>query len=56
MSIEDCKIVSLPKIADAKGNLTFVEPGRHLPFDIERVYYLYDGGFPKYPDLFDDCI
>jgi len=42
MSIEDCKIISLPKIADAKGNLTFVESGRHIPFDIERVYYLYD--------------
>lgn len=27
---------------DARGNLTFIEGGRHIPFDIRRVYYLYD--------------
>src|SRR5690349_16544991 len=32
----------LPIIPDARGNLTFVEGRRHLPFPIERVYYLYD--------------
>jgi dTDP-4-dehydrorhamnose 3,5-epimerase-like enzyme len=32
----------LPKIADPRGNLTFIEEGRHVPFDIKRVYYLYD--------------
>ena len=32
----------LPIIPDARGNLTFVEGRRHLPFSIERVYYLYD--------------
>jgi hypothetical protein len=42
MDIERCKIVDLPKIADPRGNLTFVEPDRHIPFDIQRVYYLYD--------------
>jgi hypothetical protein len=42
MAIEDCKIISLPKIGDSKGNLTFVESRRHIPFDIKRVYYLYD--------------
>lgn len=42
MSLEDCKIIELPKIADPRGNLTFVEGGRHIPFDISRVYYLYD--------------
>lgn len=40
--IEDCRIVELPKIQDARGNLTFIENSRHLPFDIKRVYYLYD--------------
>jgi hypothetical protein len=40
--LEDCKLVDLPKITDARGNLTFVEGGRHVPFDIKRVYYLYD--------------
>ena len=38
----DCKIIDLPKIADPRGNLTFIEAGAHIPFAIERVYYLYD--------------
>ena len=42
MSIEACRIVDLPKISDPRGNLTFVEGGRHVPFNIQRVYYLYD--------------
>lgn len=42
MTIADCKIIELPKIADPRGNLTFVEGGEHIPFDIRRVYYLYD--------------
>ncbi len=37
-----CRIIDLPKIADPRGNLTFVESGAHIPFAIERVYYLYD--------------
>ena len=37
-----CKIVDLPKISDPRGNLTFVEGGNQIPFDIQRVYYLYD--------------
>lgn len=40
--INDCRIVELPKISDPRGNLTFVEQGEHIPFNIERVYYLYD--------------
>ena len=43
MNIEKCKIIELPKISDPRGNLTFIEgEGRHVPFDIKRVYYLYD--------------
>ena len=42
MTISDCRLISLPKIADARGNLTFVEGNNHVPFDIQRVYYLYD--------------
>lgn len=42
MSIHDCKIIDLPKIEDRRGNLTFIEAGRHVPFQLERVYYLYD--------------
>lgn len=42
MSIDFCKLVDLPKINDERGNLTFVESGKHTPFDIKRSYYLYD--------------
>ena len=41
-SIELCRIIDLPKIIDPRGNLTFVEGNNHVPFAIERVYYLYD--------------
>jgi hypothetical protein len=41
-SIGDCRIVTLPKITDPRGNLTFIEGDRHVPFSISRVYYLYD--------------
>jgi len=34
--------IELPKITDPRGNLTFVEANRHVPFDIKRVFYLYD--------------
>lgn len=37
-----CRMVDLPKISDRRGNLTFIEGQTHVPFDIERVYYLYD--------------
>jgi dTDP-4-dehydrorhamnose 3,5-epimerase-like enzyme len=40
--IDKCKIVELPKISDPRGNLTFIEGNQHIPFDIRRVYYLYD--------------
>jgi len=42
MAIADCIITELPRIQDPRGNLTFVEAGRQAPFDIRRVYYLYD--------------
>ena len=42
MSIKRCQTIDLPRINDPRGNLTFVEGGRHVPFDIRRVYYLYD--------------
>lgn len=37
-----CRLIDLPKISDPRGNLTFVESSRHIPFDVARVYYLYD--------------
>lgn len=42
MSIEKCQIIPLPKIVDERGNLSFVEGESHVPFQIQRVYYLYD--------------
>lgn len=35
-------IITLPKICDPRGNLTFVENGRHVPFEIARAYWVYD--------------
>ena len=42
MQIDECRMIEFPRISDPRGNLTFVEGGRHIPFDIRRVYYLYD--------------
>lgn len=42
MLISNCRMIELPKIHEPRGNLTFVEGGIHIPFDIARVYYLYD--------------
>ncbi len=36
------RLVDLPVVHDARGNLTFIEGGNHIDFDIARVYYLYD--------------
>jgi dTDP-4-dehydrorhamnose 3,5-epimerase-like enzyme len=41
-TIHDCKLIDLRKIADPRGNLTVVEENQDVPFDIKRVYYLYD--------------
>src|SRR5579862_8970075 len=41
-AISDCRVIALPKVVDGRGNLTFVEGDRHIPFKIQRVYYVYD--------------
>lgn len=41
-TLEDCTIIKLPKIYDVRGNLTFIENSKHIPFDIKRIFYLYD--------------
>jgi hypothetical protein len=41
-SVYDTAIIQFPKILDDRGNLTFVEADRHIPFRIERVYWIYD--------------
>ena len=40
--VNQCALISLPKISDPRGNLTFIEGGEHVPFEIQRVYYIYD--------------
>lgn len=42
MGLEQCRIIELPRIEDPRGNLTFIEGGEHIPFNIKRVYYTYD--------------
>jgi len=42
MTIEDVKIIELPKFADPRGNLSFVEQLNHIPFEIKRTYWIYD--------------
>jgi WxcM-like protein len=40
--LKDIRILDLPVVREPRGNLTFIEGGGHIPFDIKRVYYLYD--------------
>jgi hypothetical protein len=42
VGIEQCGLIDLPKISDPRGNLSFIEGERHIPFAIKRVFYLYD--------------
>jgi WxcM-like, C-terminal len=41
-STDDCRLIDLPKVHDPRGNLTFIEAGRHVPFEIRRAYWIYD--------------
>lgn len=42
MTINDAKIIELPKFLDARGNLSFAEQNNHIPFEIKRTYWVYD--------------
>lgn len=42
MTVDDVKIVELPKFTDPRGNLSFVEQLNHIPFEIKRTYWIYD--------------
>jgi len=42
MDPRKCTIYELPKMTDPRGNLTFIEAARHIPFKIQRAFYLYD--------------
>ena len=41
-TLSEVQVIDLPRIVDPRGNLTFVESHRHIPFDIKRIFYLYD--------------
>lgn len=41
-TVFDCNIVYLPKIGDRNGNITFVNNNIEVPFDVKRIFYLYD--------------
>ena len=57
MNLNNYELIDLPKIADTRGNLTFVEGGRHVPFDIKRIFYLYDvpGGADRAGHALKSC-
>ena len=42
LSIDDVKLIELPRFADPRGNLSFVEQMNHIPFEIKRTYWIYD--------------
>ena len=57
MSLEECQLIELPRINDPRGNLTFIEGARHIPFEIKRVFYLYDvpGGASRAGHALKQC-
>ncbi|HPH96724.1 MAG TPA: FdtA/QdtA family cupin domain-containing protein [Anaerolineaceae bacterium] len=40
--MSNCPLIQLPKIIDPRGNLTFIESYKHIPFEIKRIYYIFD--------------
>lgn len=42
MTLKEVKIIELPKILDPRGNLSFIEEFTHIPFKLERTYWIYD--------------
>lgn len=57
MNIKNFKPIDLPKITDPRGNLTFIEGNNHIPFEIKRVFYLYDvpGGAERAGHALKSC-
>ena len=42
MTLEQVKVIKLPKFLDKRGNLSFIEEENHIPFKIQRTYWIYD--------------
>lgn len=55
-TVEDVRIIELPKFLDARGNLSFAEQNNHIPFEIKRTYWIYDvpGGEDRGGHAFKD--
>ncbi len=41
-SVYDCSILSLPQVHSIAGNITAIENNKNIPFEVKRIYYLYD--------------
>ena len=41
-TVDDCSVIDVSKIYNEAGNITVVENGENIPFDVKRIYYLYD--------------
>lgn len=41
-TLQDVRLITLPKINDPRGNLSFIEEKKHIPFSIRRTYWTYD--------------
>lgn len=41
-TVFDCSIIDVSKVHNEAGNITVVENGKNIPFDVKRIYYLYD--------------
>lgn len=56
-SVYDCAVIELPRVEDEKGNLTAIEGGVNLPFNLVRVFYLYDipGGEARGAHAHKEC-
>lgn len=42
MNVQDCYVFDLPKILDPRGNLSFLEENKQIPFEVKRTYWIYD--------------
>ncbi len=42
MNFDKVRLIDLPKVTDRRGNLSFIESGQHVPFEVARTYWLYD--------------
>lgn len=42
LTVKRCSVLNLPEVRDSRGNLAFIESGINIPFEIKRVYFLYD--------------